>query len=146
MSDDEHRHVERRIVSPGLRSDVEHAPAHDECPRSLEEFVTHLGIATVVPPSQNIQASGSDSCIFNPFGSVKTGQPSSVRWRPSNLTDAAVGQLEVRLPSLAVLRHLAFCLDALAVFGNSEHHTLGKIGLVARPRPHVAGDRPAVFA
>src|SRR5438045_6063630 len=64
----------------------------------------------------------------------------------ARLTDASVSQLEVRLPRLAVLRHLAFCLDALAVFPNSEHHTLGKAGLVTRPAPDVAGDRPAVFA
>jgi hypothetical protein len=123
--------VEGRIVSPGLQSEVEHAPAHDECPEALKSSSCTSVSRPVVPPSRNIQAYGNDSCIFDPFGPVKTGQPSSVRWRPSNLTDAAVGQLEVRLPSLAVLRHLAFCLEALAVFGNSEHHTLGKAGLIA---------------
>src|SRR5207244_4723959 len=71
---------------------------------------------------------------------------SRVRCAAARLTDAAVSRLEVRLPGLAVPRHLTCCLDALAVVCNSEHHTLGKAGLVARPRPHIPRDRPAVFA
>jgi len=41
-------------------------------PRSLEEFVTHLGVATGCPTVTKLQAYGNDSCIFDPFGSVKT--------------------------------------------------------------------------
>jgi hypothetical protein len=52
-------------------------------------------------------------------GIVESGYGQQARCR---LIDSAVGNLEVRLPTLAVSRHMAPCLDADAVFGNGEHH------------------------
>jgi hypothetical protein len=60
--------------------------------------------------------------------------------------EAAVGELEVRFPDLAISRHLAFCLDAPATFVDGVLHPLAEAGRVARPRLHVARDRAAIFA
>src|SRR5207253_38994 len=55
-------------------------------------------------------------------------------------------ELEVRFPSPTSARHLTLCNDALTVLGDGEHHTLGEIGILARPGEYIGGDSPAIFA
>src|SRR5436190_522466 len=108
---------------------------------ALMEF-GHAGVAAAL----SLRNRRLDKCGATRLACPVTRLESETGHTRGRLTDSGVGQSEVRLPTLTVLRYLAFSLDAPAVAGNGEHHHLRKTRLVARPRPHVAGDRPAVFA